>query len=147
MSQTLTISEDLLARLEDAARRRGLNTEEELLEAWQAGEEELASFHVLAERWKKETAHHSNAAKRALHPTYQEIIGMGQRAVPLLLAEMRREPDDWFWALHAITGANPVPETSRGNLCEMAEAWLRWGLQKGYQEGIRMEERFGGEQP
>jgi hypothetical protein len=58
MSQTLTISEQLLARLEAAARRRGLNSVEQLLETWQAGGEELTRFHALAERWKQETAHH-----------------------------------------------------------------------------------------
>jgi hypothetical protein len=57
---------------------------------------------------------------------------MGERAVPLLLGELRQEPDDWFWALHAITRASPVPEESRGNLRAMAAAWLQWGLQKGY---------------
>src|SRR5438876_3946469 len=132
MSQTLTISDQLLARLEAAARRRGLNSVEQLLETWQASEEELAHFHTLAERWKKETGHHSNIAKRDLHPAYQEILGMGERVVPLLLAELHREPDDWFWALHAIAGANPVAAESRGNLPAMAHAWLRWGLHNGY---------------
>ena len=132
MSQTLTISDQLLTRLEAAARRRGLNTVEQLLENWQASEEELARFHTLAGRWKEETAHYSNVAKRALHPAYQEIIGMGERVVPLLLAELRQEPDDWFWALHAITGANPVPAASHGNVSAMAEAWIQWGLEQGY---------------
>jgi len=132
MSQTLTISDQLLARLEAAAQRRGLNSVEQLLETWQASEEVLAQFQTLAQRWKKETAHYSNIAKKALHPAYQEIIGKGERVVPLLLAELRREPDDWFWALHAITGANPVPVASCGNLQAMAEAWVQWGLEKGY---------------
>lgn len=66
-----------------------------------------------------------------MHPAYQEIIGMGERAIPLLLGELRREPDDWFWALHAITGVNPVPEASRGNVQAMADAWVEWGLQNG----------------
>ena len=134
MSQTLTISDRLLARLEAAARRCGLNSVEQLLETWQAGEEELDQFHTLAERWKRETAHYSNIAKKALHPAYQEIIGMGDRVVSLLLTELRRDPDDWFWALQAITGANPVPEASRGNLRAMAEAWVQWGLEKGFKE-------------
>jgi hypothetical protein len=70
-----------------------------------------------------------------LHPAYQEIIGMGERVVPLLLAELRREPDDWFWALHAITGANPVPAARGGSLPAMAEAWIQWGVEKGYKVG------------
>jgi hypothetical protein len=67
-----------------------------------------------------------------LHSAYQKIIGLGAAAVPLLLAELRREPDDWFWALHAVTGADPVPEANRGNLPAMTEAWLQWGREKGY---------------
>jgi hypothetical protein len=132
MSQTLTISDGLWERLEAAVRRRGLTSVEQLLETWQATEEDLARFDTLAQRWKQETAHHSNVAKKAMHPAYQEIVGMGERVVPLLLAELRREPDDWFWALHAITGANPVPPASVGNVRAMAEAWVKWGLQKGY---------------
>jgi hypothetical protein len=132
MSQTLTISDDLLSRLEAAARRRGLSSVEQLLESWQAGEEQQSRFTALAERWKRETAHLSNIAKKALHPAYQEIIGMGEHAVPLLLAELRRQLDDWFWALHAITGANPVPAADGGNLRAMTEAWLGWGAEHGY---------------
>src|SRR5438874_1625303 len=132
MSQTLTISDELFSRLEAAARRRGLNNVEQLLETWQGTEEDLARFQRLVQRWKRETAHVSNVGKRALHPAYQEIIGMGKGAVPLLLAELSREPDDWFWALHAITGANLVPTASRGNLRAMAEAWVQWGLENGY---------------
>jgi hypothetical protein len=41
MSHTLTISQDLYTRLEDAARRRGLHTVERLLQEWEAGEREL----------------------------------------------------------------------------------------------------------
>jgi hypothetical protein len=133
MSHSLTISDNLYARLEAAARRRGLESVEQLLETWQTTEEELARFHSLAQLWKKETAHLSNMAKKALHPAYQEIIGMGKEAIPLLLAELKREPDDWFWALHALTGAEPVSPESRGNLRKMTQAWLQWGSEKGYQ--------------
>ena len=132
MSQTLTISESLLTRLEASARKRGLSSVERLLENWQSGEDELERFQNLAKRWKQETAHQSNVAKRSLHPAYQEIIGMGERAVPLLLAELKREPDDWFWALRAITGATPVPAESCGNISAMTAAWLQWGSEKGY---------------
>jgi hypothetical protein len=132
MSQTLTISDNLYSQLEAAARRRGLNNVEQLLETWQIPDEDLARFHRLAQRWKQETAHVSNIAKKALHPAYQEIIGMGKSVMPLLLAELRNDPDDWFWALHAISGASPVPAESRGNLRAMVDAWLKWALDQGY---------------
>jgi hypothetical protein len=40
MSQTLTVSDELYARLEAAARQRGLPGVEQLLEMWQSKEEE-----------------------------------------------------------------------------------------------------------
>jgi hypothetical protein len=91
-----------------------------------------AHFQQLAQQWRSETAHLSNVRKKALHPAYQEIIGMGEPAVPLILAEMKRQPGQWFWALHAITRDDPVAEESRGNLAEMTEAWLAWGRKHGY---------------
>jgi hypothetical protein len=123
--------DDLYSRLQDAARRRGLGNVEQLLETLPTADDDAGRFQSLAQRWKKDTAHVSNIGKKALHPAYQEIIGMGKAAVPLLLAELRREPDDWFWALHAFTGARPVPAECRGNLKAMADAWLQWGLTLG----------------
>ena len=54
-----------------------------------------------------------------MSPSYQRIIGLGSAVVPLLLRELERQPDHWFWALKAITGADPVPAASRGKLHEM----------------------------
>jgi hypothetical protein len=67
-----------------------------------------------------------------MDPAYQQIIGMGPAVLPLLLDELAREPDHWFWALWAITGSDPVPSESRGKVGEMAQAWLKWGQEHGY---------------
>jgi hypothetical protein len=66
-------------------------------------------------------------------PSYQRIIGLGPAVLPFLLRELEREPDHWFWALKAITGADPVPPSSRGKVREMARFWIEWGRQQGYQ--------------
>jgi hypothetical protein len=57
-------------------------------------------------------------------PSYQEIIAMGPPVVPLLLRELEQDPHFWSWALTAITEEDPVPPSARGNLGEMARAWL-----------------------
>jgi len=67
-----------------------------------------------------------------MHPAYQQIIGMGNPVVPLLLSELETTPDHWFWALNAITGADPVPEADRGIMEKMTKAWLKWGAEHGY---------------
>jgi hypothetical protein len=89
-------------------------------------------FRELVALWKQERGPYSSSAQLAQHPAYQQIIGMGPEVIPLLLRELDREPDHWFRALHALTGANPAPATSRGKVREMAEAWLEWGREQGY---------------
>jgi hypothetical protein len=89
-------------------------------------------FQDLAVAWKQERGPHSSSARLAEHLAYQQIIALGPDVVPLLLRELERQPDHWFRALHALTGAYPVPAASRGKIQEMAAAWLDWGRAQGY---------------
>ncbi len=89
-------------------------------------------FRELVARWKQESLYLSSTTAMTELPSYQEIIRMGEPAVPLLLAELEREPNHWFMALMAITGADPVPVADRGRLDRMTAAWLRWGRANGY---------------
>ena len=89
-------------------------------------------FRRLVAQWHAERGPTSSISQMAMHPAYQQIIGMGMEVVPLLLGELTRELDHWFWALKAITGVDPVPPASRGKMRDMAEAWFRWGRQQGY---------------
>src|SRR5437867_13453671 len=84
-------------------------------------------FTRLAEAWHKAVAHHSSSRIRDNHPAYQEIIGMGEAVVPLLLRDLEVNRRHWFTALAMITGADPIPEEDAGKIPAMAEAWLRWG--------------------
>ena len=68
-----------------------------------------------------------------INTAYQKIIGMGTPVVGLILQDLKRQPDHWFWALRSITGENPVEPSNRGRVGEMATAWLEWGRQNGYQ--------------
>jgi hypothetical protein len=89
-------------------------------------------FADLAAKWRKETRFSSKAGRMAEHPAYREIVAMGKSAVALILADLEKNGGHWFIALHQITGANPVPEKSRGKVKEMAAAWLEWGRKQGY---------------
>ena len=88
-------------------------------------------FHRLASDWKKQSRYLSNTAQMAMLKPYQQIIGMGWCVVPLILEELQREPDQWFWALEAITDVNPVPPDAAGNVRLMAQAWVEWGRRRG----------------
>jgi hypothetical protein len=89
-------------------------------------------FPQLVADWKERSRHMSNSAQMAMLPPYQKIIGMGRDAVPLILEELRREPDQWFWALEAITDENPVPPGAAGQVRLMAQAWIEWGRDHGF---------------
>lgn len=89
-------------------------------------------FNHLVEEWKEATEYCSIIYKMVMHPAYQKIIGLGPDAITLILNELLKEPDYWFWALESITGENPIPESSKGNLIEMTNAWLNWGRENDY---------------
>jgi hypothetical protein len=105
-------------------------------------------FQELVLQWRKgRNTLSSSAWDSVRNPAYQRIIGMGPIVVPFILDELQRElkigePDDWFVALWAITGENPVPLESRGNMKEMAIAWLEWGSRLGYINGKGVGSRF-----
>ncbi len=89
-------------------------------------------FQQLVGQWKEESLYLSNSVKMAMLKPYQRIIGMEPAVVPLILEELQREPDHWFWALESITQEDPVPTEARGRIEDMAEAWIAWGRQQGY---------------
>lgn len=88
-------------------------------------------FQRLAVAWKEQSRLMSNPAQMAMLKPYQQIIGLGPDAVPLILAELQREPDHWFWALEAITSEDPVPPEAGGVVRQMAQAWIDWGRARG----------------
>lgn len=88
-------------------------------------------FRQLAALWKAETAGHSSPRALTRHPAYRQIIEMGPPAVPLILQDLAENGGWWYPALRALTGANPVPESARGQPPQNAAAWLEWGRANG----------------
>jgi hypothetical protein len=79
----------------------------------------------LAAKWKTETRFISNITTKSMHIAYQKIIGMGPNAVSLILKDLvENGPNDWFWALSAITDRNPITSDIAGNTRAMTEAWI-----------------------
>jgi len=92
-------------------------------------------FQTLVSRWHEERGATSSITQMATCSAYQEIIGMGSEALPLIfkrLADEGDDPDMWFWALKALTGADPVAPEDRGDFRAMANAWLKWGRDHWY---------------
>jgi len=91
------------------------------------------TFKELAGQWRADTKLLGTVRQKARHPAYQQIIGMGVPALPLILEDLQEHPlTDWFWALNAITGANPITAAIAGDMEAMAAAWITWGKKAGY---------------
>ena len=82
----------------------------------------------LLEQWGHETRYLSLGI--CDHPICEQIVGMGEQAVPELLAHLDKHPLQCMGALRRITGTSPVPKADRGYVSRMIEAWKQWGRQR-----------------
>ncbi len=87
-------------------------------------------FVALSREWLRDTAVLSSIRAKVAHPAYATILELGERAIPLVLGELKDRPAHWLAALKTLTGANPV--SPGATFDEAAEAWLRWGKSRGY---------------
>jgi hypothetical protein len=90
-------------------------------------------FKELADDWRRQKGPISSVTLKSMIPSYQRIIGLGSGVIPLILKELERQPDHWFYALEMLTAENenPVSDRDAGNIKKMAAAWVRWGKEKG----------------
>ena len=92
-------------------------------------------FERLLEQWRTERDATRSVAQMVLCSSYQKIIGMGEAAIPFIIAQLKAEgdePDHWFWALRVITEVDPVADEDRGQIAKMAQSWLDWAESTGY---------------
>ena len=87
-------------------------------------------FQKLAKQWKRDTSFSSSITHKVEHSAHREIVAMGKAALPLILLELKKRPDHWFWALWEITGEDAAQKGD--NFDQARRAWLLWGKKKGY---------------
>ena len=92
-----------------------------------------AKFQRLRVEWEDATALMSSI-HMFVDESYQQIVGMGMAAVPLILEDLRATGDQWFWALRSITGADPTKDETPGDTDAHAAAWIKWGEERGFIE-------------
>ena len=91
-------------------------------------------FRRLVAQWREERPLASSSiAEMIACPSYLRIIGMGGKALPLIIEQLESEgdePDHWCAALEAVTGEDPVPEDAQGDSVRIAQAWISWSRSK-----------------
>jgi hypothetical protein len=87
-------------------------------------------FQELVEEWRADTRFLSSVSDKVIHPAYQRIMANGPSSLPMILSDMRREPDHWFWALYFIVGRDVAEGTE--TIEAATAAWTKWGEERGY---------------
>lgn len=85
-----------------------------------------SAFKKLYDQWLQDSLFDSLPERMTRHDSYKAILAQGERVVPLIAAELRKEPSFLFLALEDITQSDPVPVEARGNLKATVAAWLSW---------------------
>lgn len=93
-----------------------------------------SDFDTLVAQWREDATYESMTYRVAMGPAYQEMIGMGRTALPLILARLTTDQSPhWLWALRAISREDPAEATT--DVGSAVKAWLEWGQSKGYVRG------------
>ena len=114
------------------ANRPGPEPDVEASQAGVSGGQIETEFRSLADQWRTETGGFSFDYQREKHPAHQQILGLGENAIPLILRELIQRPYHWFGALETLTGENPIEPEEQGYFQRMVDAWVDWGEKKGY---------------
>lgn len=102
-----------------------------LAEAWgvKPDDELRAQFAELKAKWLDATMIESSAQRIAFDMSCQRIIGLGPRAVPLILEDLAAEHNHWFWALTVLAGEDKA--AGEVTVPGAVQKWLEWGRGRG----------------
>ena len=93
-------------------------------------EDYITRFYKLVRKWRSDTALTSSLEEIVENPSFKEIVRMGNKAVPLIISELERQPDFLFVALSLITGENPTSSQDQGDVYAMAMSWVEWSRRR-----------------
>jgi hypothetical protein len=87
-------------------------------------------FRYLCAWWRHDTRFSSDLEEIVDHPAYRTVIALGNEVVPLIIEDLKKKPDHWFYALIDITGENPITPDIRGDVEKMSQAWIDWAKER-----------------
>lgn len=90
-----------------------------------------SQFTLLMEEWDRDTSLSSSLGEIYAHPALQRIIGMGRRALPWILEDLKTSDRFWFSALREIAKHDPCLEEDAGDFARMRDRWIEWGASNG----------------
>lgn len=87
-------------------------------------------FDQLKNEWKKATAYISDTGLIVSHPAYLKIIKLGTVVIDWIIEDLVETRCQWFEALEAITGQDPIAPDHYGAVNLMIQDWQDWASKK-----------------
>lgn len=91
-------------------------------------------FDQWASEWLADTKWQSSMSVITSHYRFNDIKALGRSSIRFVLQRMKNGDIElhWFPLLHDLTDRqDPVPYDGRGIVPEMADAWIKWGEDRG----------------
>lgn len=82
---------------------------------------------ALIARWVSETQNVSSLSAMKSHPAFVELVSIGRGAISAIMDAYTEDAPFLYLILARITDENPVPESARGDIQAIREAWIEWG--------------------
>ena len=95
-------------------------------------DETKVRFEVIARQWKLETGGMSSVSQITSNKHYLRILAMGQRVIPYIIDDLRKEAAPWFYALSVLAERDDIGREYRGQFRKIANAWIEWWENEGH---------------
>ncbi len=85
------------------------------------------TFNEYYTNWRRETAMCSGIEAKRNNENFKKIVAMGEKIIPIILKEIKKNPSHLFLVLPEITKENIIiPEEDQGNIRKINELWIQW---------------------
>lgn len=80
-------------------------------------------FHELLENWRNETVMLSSISKITDNESFKQIVALGEKVVPFILAEIETNPSNLVWALNMIYNKR-ISDNRNISITESCRLWV-----------------------
>ena len=79
-----------------------------------------AKFIAAKDKWNAETMYSSSVTEIISNDSFQEIVAMGNAAIPFIIDELEKKPSVLVWALNIITD-----KRTTGTITDACKKWVK----------------------
>ncbi len=90
-------------------------------------------FHTLLNAWESKSFLQSSVSKIIEDVNFKRIVEMGEKAIPLIIEEIDKNPSTLVWALNLITKTS-ISSNQRLTVSAACKQWVKLWKQQSFQQ-------------